>query len=130
MQKKLDSKSKKLLDYIKYNSQTIKVLMERLLGINIKDIIIYGISEYKKIPEYNFKLIKIKVLLANHIEYDAYLKVTNRYKIDETIFCYYSFCEEKCKNKSTKMQLIELTKLNAVSNEVKLKNDLLFVAIA
>lgn len=79
----------------KKNTLAIKNILQNTLNCKIKEIKFKGIERLKKISEYNFKLMKVEVVLETNIKREIYLKIINKEKVQETIFCYWYFCEEK-----------------------------------
>lgn len=82
----------------------INKILEDILKQKIRKLNFLGLKSLKQIPEYNFNLSKIEVIIENNRKYDVYLKNINKSKIQETIFCYWYFCEENYKIKTNKKE--------------------------
>lgn len=104
----------KIVEYLKTNNITIKHILEEIFNKKIYDIEFSGIEELNKIPEYQFKLVKINVLLENKRKYNVFLKFISKYKMNETIFCYWYFCEEKYKENKCKQKKYYNKKANII----------------
>ena len=79
------------------NYAKIKEILENLFNEQIRKMEKPKLQKLEQIPEYKFKLIKISITLKSNKKFDVFLKLTNGNKINETIFCYWYFCEEKYK---------------------------------
>ena len=79
------------------NYAKIKEILENLFNEQIRKMEKPKLQKLEQIPEYKFKLIKISITLKSNKKFDVFLKLTNENKINETIFCYWYFCEEKYK---------------------------------
>lgn len=84
------------------NRLIIKKILEDILNQKIIKIDFLGLRSLKQIPEYNFNLSKVEVMLENNTKHDVYLKNINKNKTQETIFCYWYFCEENYGVKANK----------------------------
>ena len=79
----------KLLNDKKYKSTIINLLSD-ILSLNIKNYEKISIERFEDISEYEFSLIKIRAELVNKTYTDIHLKMINREKVKENIFCYWS----------------------------------------
>ena len=73
----------------------IITLLEFLLDKNIIDFKYIGIQKFDSIIEYDFSLIKLKVLFKNNEHDIVYIRIIKGGKIKESIFCYWSFLHEQ-----------------------------------
>lgn len=95
MQKKIVKEKNKLINYLEFNNISLKNLLEEIINKKIYDIEYIGLEELNQIPEYKFELLKLNIFAQNDKKYNVFLKLINKYKINETIFCYWYFCEKK-----------------------------------
>ena len=83
----------------KLSKDIIKKLLEKIFKIEITNIQIEGTQHFESIIEYDFSLIKAKVIYNNNKD-EFFLRIIKGGKIKESIFCYWSFLyEEYIKNK-------------------------------
>ena len=85
---------KKMINYFKMNNLSLNKIINSLFVPNIKRITYLGSIKLKKLPEYNFRLLKFNVILENFCNYIVYVKLINNYQVEESLFCYWLFCEE------------------------------------
>ena len=84
----------KLLKSMKYKN-TIISLISNILNLNIKDYNDVSIEKFEDISEYEFALVKLKAELMDNTYVDIHLKMANREKLKENIFCYWSLIYQK-----------------------------------
>lgn len=84
----------KLLQNAKYKSTIINLLSD-ILNLNIKNYDKISIEKFEDISEYEFSLIMIRAELMNKTYADIHLKMINREKVKENIFCYWSLIYQK-----------------------------------
>lgn len=84
-----------LIEIIKSYKKIFIELLSDILKLKIKDFKGTSIEKFEDISEYEFSLIKINALLFNNNKVDIHLKIVNRDKIKENIFCYWSLIYEK-----------------------------------
>ena len=116
--------SKNPNEFIKILNLNKKIFMELLsniLNLEIKEFKEITIEKFEDISEYEFSLIKVNVLLLNNIKTDIHLKIVNRNKVKENIFCYWSLIYEKelkkKKRKSKKMPLVSKVTITDIGKE-------------
>ena len=116
--------SKNPNEFIKILNLNKKIFMELLsniLNLEIKEFKEITIEKFEDISEYEFSLIKVNVLLLNNIMTDIHLKIVNRNKVKENIFCYWSLIYEKelkkKKRKSKKMPLVSKVTITDIGKE-------------
>ena len=80
------------------NKHIIITLLECLLNSKIKEFEYIGIQRFDGIIEYDFSLVKIKILFDDNKKQMAYLRMIKGGKIKETIFCYWSLLYEEYLN--------------------------------
>lgn len=116
--------SKNPNEFIKILNLNKKIFMELLsniLNLEIKEFKEITIEKFEDISEYEFSLIKVNVLLLNNIKTDIHLKIVNRNKVKENIFCYWSLIYEKelkkKKRKSKKKPLVSKVTITDIGKE-------------
>ncbi len=116
--------SKNPNEFIKILNLNKKIFMELLsniLNLEIKGFKEITIEKFEDISEYEFSLIKVNVLLLNNIKTDIHLKIVNRNKVKENIFCYWSLIYEKelkkKKKKNKKMPLVSKVTITDIGKE-------------
>ena len=116
--------SKNPNEFIKILNLNKKIFMELLsniLNLEIKGFKEITIEKFEDISEYEFSLIKVNVLLLNNIKTDIHLKIVNRNKVKENIFCYWSLIYEKelkkKKKKYKKMPLVSKVTITDIGKE-------------
>lgn len=116
--------SKNPNEFIKILNLNKKIFMELLsniLNLEIKEFKEITIEKFEDISEYEFSLIKVNVLLLNNIKTDIHLKIVNRNKVKENIFCYWSLIYEKelkkKKRKSKKIPLVSKVTITDIGKE-------------
>lgn len=113
-----NSSLEKLEELIKSQDKDvfIKLLIE-VLKLNIKNIEFDQKIGLKDISEYEFELIKIKLILNTNEEIEMYLKMIKKCKVKESIFCYWCtiYEEELMKtkdNQETILNKVLISELN------------------
>lgn len=92
---KLSSPNSKLLIHSLYSNKKIFIeLLSKILNLEIKDFYNISIEKFKDISEYEFSLVKINIILRNNIRTVIHLKIVNKDKVKENIFCYWSLIYE------------------------------------
>lgn len=89
-------------------------LLSDILSLNINSYSDILIEKFEDISEYEFSLIKIKAKLMNKTYADIHLKMIDRDKVKENIFCYWSLIyqneiEKKLGNKKSKPIISKVT---------------------
>ena len=89
-------------------------LLSNILNLNIVNYKNISIEKFEDISEYRFSLIKIRAELINNTYADIHLKMINREKVKENIFCYWSLIyqneiERKYKNEKSKPIVSKVT---------------------
>lgn len=76
------------------NREEIITLIKCLLNEKIKDFKYIGPLKFNSIMEYEFSLIKIRIILENDKQKELYIKMIKGGKVKESIFCYWSLLHE------------------------------------
>lgn len=91
----------------------IKQVLNNVLHLNIKEIKYDKNLKLSNISEYEFELIKVKVMLETDEEIEIYLKIIKNSRIKESIFCYWcTIYEEEL------MKAKELDNMDVIINKV------------
>ena len=94
------------------NKEIVKKLLEDVLKVSILDLEFKGREYFNSITDYDFSLIKLRIIYADQKEdeiylKEIYLKMIRGGKIKESIFCYWSILyEEFLKNNQSYEQNI------------------------
>lgn len=103
------------------NKRIFIELLSNILNLEIKCFKEITIEKFEDISEYEFSLIKVNVVLLNNIKTDVHLKIVNRNKVKENIFCYWSLIYEKelkkKKKKNKKMPLVSKVTITDIGKE-------------
>ena len=84
-----------------------KDILSDVLKLDLKEIQYDKIIKMKDIREYEFELVKINAIMNYNEEIEIYLKMINKRKIKESIFCYWcSIYEEELEQININMQTI------------------------
>ena len=87
------------------NKHIIIALLECLLNSKIKEFEYIGIQRFDGIIEYDFSLVKIKILFDDNKKQMAYLRMIKGGKIKESIFCYWSLIYEQYLTSTKKIEI-------------------------
>lgn len=98
--------------------EIIKDILNDILDLNIKEIKYDKNISLSNMSEYEFELVKVKIILESNDEVEMYLKMIKNSKIKESIFCYWCtiYEEELLKTKDeedviiNKVAISDLTK--------------------
>ena len=91
---KIDLEKKKLFNYFLINELSLKKVLNSIFSQKIKNITYLGNSKLAKMPEYKFILLKFNIVLEDYSNYNVFLRLIEESKIEESLFCYWFFCEE------------------------------------
>ncbi len=93
----IENKVFKLKELIESEDKIIiKKILDDVLKLGIKEIKYDKNIQLSNISEYEFELIKVKVILDTNEEVEMYLKMIKKTRIKESIFCYWcSIYEEE-----------------------------------
>lgn len=87
------------------SKENIKSLLEGILKKEIDNVDIEGIEHFESIIEYDFSLLKAKILFKNSDREEVYLRLIKGGKIKESIFCFWSILyEEYLQNKEREIE--------------------------
>ena len=108
--------------------EIIKDIINDILDLNIKEIKYDKNISLSNMSEYEFELVKVKVILESNDEVEMYLKMIKNSKIKESIFCYWCtiYEEELLKTENeedviiNKVAISDLTKTKFQNQEQKL----------
>ena len=87
-------------DSIILSENNIKKIIEKIFKKEIIEIKIQGIEHFESIIEYNFSLIKAKIVYKDNTKEELYLRIIKGGKIKESIFCFWSFLYEEYQEKT------------------------------
>ena len=87
-------------DSIILSENNIKKIIEKIFKKEIIEIKIQGIEHFESIIEYNFSLIKAKIVYIDNTKEELYLRIIKGGKIKESIFCFWSFLYEEYQEKT------------------------------
>lgn len=83
-----------LKKYFMMNNISLHKLLNNILNDEIKKITYLGNYNMQKMPEYRFNLLKFNVVLQDFSNCSIFIRIINKNKIEENLFCYWLFCEE------------------------------------
>lgn len=102
--------------YLEKNNISLNILLKNVFNLKIINVTFLGKCILKGMPEYNFGLLKYNVVLEDYSNYTIFIKLINKEKIEESLFCYWFFCEEyfglKNRHYTSKANIINLKKNN------------------
>ena len=105
----------------KRNKRLIIDFLSEILNLSIKDFYSITVEKFKDICEYEFSLIRIHGILLDNNKVDVYLRVINREKVKENIFCYWSLIYEKelekRKGRNKKVPLVSKVTISDIEKE-------------
>ena len=111
-------KLKKLMNSDK--KEIIKDILNDILDLNIKEIKYDKNISLSNMSEYEFELVKVKVILESNDEVEMYLKMIKNSKIKESIFCYWCTIYEEELLKTENEEDVIINKV-AISDLTKTK---------
>lgn len=111
----IDIEKIRMMNYFRLNNLSLRKLINSLFKTEVKRITYLGVNELKKMPDYKFKLLKFNIVLENYKNYTVLIKLIDKCKIEENLFCYWFFCEENY-SVNTKFFAPEANILNGNSN--------------
>ena len=89
-----------------------------MIKTKINYIVSKSTKKFSNISEYGFSLLKTKIKLDNNSKINIYLKMIEKGKVKESIFCYWSLLYEKrCKTKNNEI------KNRAIITELEIKEE-------
>lgn len=80
--------------YLENNNIFLKVLLQSVFNLEIKNVTFLGECKLKKMTEYKFNLLKYNIVLEDFSNYTIFIKLVDKDKVEESLFCYWFFCEE------------------------------------
>ena len=90
----INLEKQKMINYFKVHKLSLKKILASIFNKKIIKITYLGNYKLNKMPEYRFNVLKFNVVLENYINYTAFIKLISLYKVKESLFCYWLFCEE------------------------------------
>ena len=99
-------KLKKLIE--SEDKRIIKKILNEVLDLNINEIQYEQNIQLSNISEYEFELVKVKVVLQTDEEVEMYLKMIKNTKIKESIFCYWCSIYEEELMKAKELENIDI----------------------
>ena len=99
-------KLKKLIE--NEDNRIIKQILDDVLKLGIKEIKYDNNLQLSNISEYEFELVKVKVILETNEEVEMYLKMIKNTRIKESIFCYWCSIYEEELMKAKELENIDI----------------------
>jgi len=99
-------KLKKLIE--NEDNHIIKKILDDVLKLGIKEIKYDNNLQLSNISEYEFELVKVKVILETNEEVEMYLKMIKNTRIKESIFCYWCSIYEEELMKAKELENIDI----------------------
>lgn len=99
-------KLKKLIE--NEDNEIIKQILDDVLKLGIKEIKYDNNLQLSNISEYEFELVKVKVILETNEEVEMYLKMIKNTRIKESIFCYWCSIYEEELMKAKELENIDI----------------------
>lgn len=121
-----DKEKKKMINYFKINRLSLNKILNALFNFKIKRIRYLGNNLLNKMPEYNFNLLKFNVVLNDFTNYTIFVKLIDKCKIQESLFCFWFFCEEKY-SYNTSFSVPKANIINYKSQKYEKKYELQFI---
>lgn len=90
----IDIEKIKMKNYFRINNLSLNKILNGLFKKRIKRMTYLGVYELKQMPEYRFKLLKFNVILEDYNNYTVFVKLIDKYRVKESLFCYWFFCEQ------------------------------------
>ena len=78
-------------NYFRINNLSLNKILNGLFKKRIKRMTYLGVYELKQMPEYRFKLLKFNVILEDYNNYTVFVKLIDKYRVKESLFCYWFF---------------------------------------
>lgn len=103
------------MEYLKQDKYKFIKLLEKILKHSILDIEFEDIKEFNTIVEYNFSVLKVKIIYKDGRKDEVYLKMIKGGKIKESIFCYWSLLYEEFLKNNEKKEDEEVVKKAIIS---------------
>lgn len=123
MQKRTDIEKQKMIDYFKVHQLSLKKVFSRMFNKKIKNITYLGNFKLNKILEYNFSVLKFNIVLADCTNFTAFIRLIEKFKIKESLYCYYFFWEENY-SKNPKSDFSKVNIKNYISKKYEDKYEL------
>lgn len=79
--------------YFKNNHLSLKKILCCIFEKEIIRIKYLRTLYLKHVPEYNFSMLKFNIVFKDYSNCNIYIRMINKEKIDENLFCYWLFCE-------------------------------------
>ena len=89
-----------MISFFNFNQLSLYEILNSLFNKNIIKIRYLGYNQLKSVKEYKFFLLKFNVLLENYSNYTIFIKLINENQVEESLFCYGLFCQEKYNNRT------------------------------
>lgn len=103
--KKIISIKRNMMLYFQRKHISLKKILEGSFEKSKIKIRYLGDMILNEVPEYDFHLLKFNVLFEDYSNINLYIRLIDKNKIDENLFCYWLFCEKYLPTKtSTEMK--------------------------
>ena len=83
-------------------------ILNKVLHLNIEEIIYDKNIQLSNISEYEFELIKIKAILSTNEKIEMYLRMIKKGRVKESIFCYWCSIYEEELQKAKENENMEM----------------------
>ena len=90
------------------NKDIIKEILNNVLELKIKEISYDKNLQLNNISEYEFELVKVKVILESNEEVEMYLKMIKNTRVKESVFCYWCSIYEEELMKAKELENIDI----------------------
>lgn len=92
--KQEDAEKQKIINYFKSHKLSLNKVLSNIFNQKIKRITYLGSCKLRKMPEYNFNIVKFNVVIEDFSNYTIFIRIINSCQIEESLFCYWIFCDE------------------------------------
>lgn len=81
-------------NYLKDSKIILNNLLTNLFNIRVRNVTFLDRCKLRKMPEYEYSLLKYNVVLEDYTNYTIFIRLIEKEKIEENLFCYWFFYEE------------------------------------
>lgn len=111
----VESERNKIAKYFVEHGLSLNKILSIIFNKRIRRIKYLEDCKLKQMPEYKFNLAKFNIVLDDWSNHTMFIRLIDYYKVKESLFCYWLFCEE---NYSLKTRFFD-TKANIVNLEMQ-----------
>ena len=94
MQRPIDIEKQKMKRFFNKYNLSLREVLSNQFSRKISRITYLGNCKIDAIPEYKYVILKFNIVLDNYSNYTVFIKIINAYNIEESLFCYWLFCEK------------------------------------